>query len=79
MAPEFTDEPSAGRMTPAERRAADLANLAKAEQYGADRRAGEIRDPGCDSVSRWLPTWLAQNPTAAEAVERQRQVERRAE
>lgn len=72
--PEFTEEPSA-RMTLAERRAADLDGLAAAEQWGDRRRNGEISDPGSMSVAEWL----ARNPTAAAAVERQTEVERRAE
>lgn len=80
MAPEFYPaDPPARTMTPAERRAADLQALADAEVYGEKRRNGEIRDPGCDSVSSWLPTFLAENPTAAAALRRDDEVARRAQ
>lgn len=54
-------------------------DLAAAELWGERRRAGEIRDKGCDSVSSWLPKFLAENPTAAEALRREDEVARRAE
>jgi hypothetical protein len=55
------DDQPARAMTYADRDQADRDNLAKAQEWGRGRRAGEIRDPGCDSVSRWLPQWLAEN------------------
>lgn len=69
--PEFTEAPSA--------KARMEADLERAEQWGEDRRAGRIRDKGCDSVSSWLPKFLAENPTAAEALRREDEVSQRAE
>lgn len=74
--PEFIpDDRAPARMTQAERRDADRQALEAGAEYGRRRRAGEIRDAGCDSVA----AFLARNPSAAAAVEREQAVQRRAE
>lgn len=46
-----SDRARSGSPTPAERMQADLD---RAAAWGADRRAGLISDPGCESVAAWL-------------------------
>lgn len=50
--PDFYEQPTrSGSPTPAEQM---QPTLDRAAAWGADRRAGLISDPGCESVAAWL-------------------------